>query len=49
MLTVAATFVFLTLTGAGKHPLSLSASPLIELVAGVFLMLIHSYYYQLCQ
>ena len=49
MLNVAAALVFLTLTGAGKHPLSLGVSPVIELVAGVFLMLIHSYYYQLCQ
>jgi hypothetical protein len=49
MLSVAASLVFLVLTGAGKHPLSLSTSPVIELVAGVFMMYILSYYYQLCQ
>ena len=45
MLSMAATLVFLVLTGFIKHPTRLSASPIIELVAGVFLMYIQSYYY----
>lgn len=49
MLSTVGTLLFMVLTGAIYHPSLLSTGPLIELIAGVFLMYLQSYYYQLCQ